>query len=405
LAGLGLPRAVLVKNGLLYISAAGMSRVRAVNMTTLVINTIAGSTNGYDGEGNAPLSAQFIAPTGLVMDSKGNLFVVDTGNDRIRKVNAAQTSVTTIAGGFVGDNGAPTGACLNSPENMSMDASGNFWIAETNRVRKVSSGIITTVAGTGVFGYTGDGASAASARLAMPLGVTQDPSGNVYVADNWNNVIRKVDSTGTITTFFNDATSLDLTSMTSDAAGNIYSVDRGACVVRQITPAGVGTVVAGVLGSCGYNSDGIAATTAQLKAPYGVALDSAGNIYIGDSGNHRVRKVQISTGLISTVAGTGTCHFSGDGGLATAAALCDPSGVVVDPIGRLFIADYSNSRVRLIDTKGNISTYAGTGIPGYNNNGRRATATNLGGPIAVTLSPSNVLYVADDINYRVRVIQ
>jgi sugar lactone lactonase YvrE len=405
LAGLGVPRGVLVNKGLLYITVAGPSRVRAVNMSTLVINSVAGSTNGYDGEGNPPLSAQFQAPTGLMADAKGDLLIVDTGNDRVRRVDAAQTSVTTIAGGFVGDNGSPTGACLNSPENIFMDASGNYWIAETDRVRKVSGGIIATAAGTGIYGYTGDGGSAASATLASPLGVAEDPSGNLFIADNWNKVIRKVDTTGTITTFFNDPAGVDFVSLTTDAAGNVYSVDRGECVVRQISPSGVGTIVAGVLGTCGYNSDGIAATAAQLKAPYGVALDSAGNIFIGDAGNNRVRKVTLSTGLISTVAGTGTCNFSGDGGLATAATLCAPSGVVVDPNGRLFIADYFNFRVRLVDTTRKISTYAGTGIPGFNNNGRKATSTNLGGPISVALSPSNILYISDDVNYRIRVIQ
>jgi streptogramin lyase len=286
-----------------------------------------------------------------------------------------------------------------------MDASGNYWIAETDRVRKVSGGIIATAAGTGIYGYTGDGGSAASATLASPLGVAEDPSGNLFIADNWNKVIRKVDTTGTITTFFNDPAGVDFVSLTTDAAGNVYSVDRGECVVRQISPSGVGTIVAGVLGTCGYNSDGIAATAAQLKAPYGVALDSAGNIFIGDAGNNRVRKVTLSTGLISTVAGTCTCNFSGDGGLATAATLCAPSGVVVDPNGRLFIADYFNFRVRLVDTTRKISTYAGTGIPGFNNNGRKATSTNLGGPISVALSPSNILYISDDVNYRIRVIQ
>jgi sugar lactone lactonase YvrE len=285
-----------------------------------------------------------------------------------------------------------------------MDASGNYWIPENNRVRKVSAGVITTAAGTGVYGYTGDTGPATLATMASPLGVAEDPSGNVFIADNLNRVIRKVDTSGNISTFFSD-TSLDLVSLTTDAAGNVYSVDRGACVVRQISPSGIGTIVAGTLGSCGFNSDGISATTAQLNAPYGVALDSAGNIFIGDAGNNRVRKVTLSTGLISTVAGTGKCDFTGDGGLATAATLCAPSGLVLDPTGRLFIADYSNFRVRLVNIKGIISTYAGTGIPGFNNNGRRATSTNLGGPIAVALSPSNTLYVADDINYRIRVIQ
>jgi hypothetical protein len=255
-----------------------------------------------------------------------------------------------------------------------------------------------------VTGYSGDNGAATSAQVNSPLGVAADPFGNVYIADNGNNVIRVV-TAGTITTFDQDPTFRNLASLTTDSAGNVYSVDTGACVVREITPAGSSTIVAGILNGCGYNTDGISATTAQLSQPYGVALDTAGNIYIGDAGNNRVRKVTISTGLISTIAGTGNCGFSGDTGPATSAELCSPSGVAVDSLGRVFIADYSNFRVRFISTNGNISTYAGTGLPGYNNNGRMATKTNLGGPIGVALGPSNVLYISDDQSYRIRVIE
>ena len=413
-ASIGVPRGVLVSNNIVYLSQAGISRVRQVSIATGIIDVVAGSINGYDGEGNPPASAQFQTPTGLMMNASGNLLIVDALNNRVRKINStaavhemiAGTTVNTIAGGFTGDGGAPNSGCLNSPESISMDASGNYLIGESGRVRKVTGGAtISTVVGTGAFGYTGDSGLATVATMTIPLGVTQDGSGNVFIADNWNKVIRRVDNaTQTITTLSADPTALDLTMLATDALGNVYSVDRGACVVRQVTPGGVSTVVAGVLGSCGYNSDGIAATTAQLNAPYGVVLDPTGNIYISDAGNNRVRLVTISSGLISTVAGTGVCNFSGDGGLATAATICQPSGLALDPVGRLLIADYQNFRVRLVEN-GKISTYAGTGIPGYNNNGRTAIKTNLGGPVAVALSPSNILYVVDDVNYRIRVIQ
>jgi NHL repeat len=274
-----------------------------------------------------------------------------------------------------------------------------------NRVREVSAGNISTLAGTGVTGYSGDKGSASAATVNSPQGVAADRSGNVYIADTSNNVIRVVNSSKEITTFDKDSTFKNLASLTTDSAGNVYSVDSGACVVRKLTPAASSTIVAGVLNDCGYNGDNISATTARLNQPYGVALDTAGNIYIGDAGNNRVRKITIKTETISTVAGTGICGYSGDGGKATSAELCAPSGVAVDPLGRIFIADYSNFRVRLVSTNGEISTYAGTGLPGYNNNGRLATKTNLGGPIAVAIGPSNVLYVADDQSYRVRVIQ
>ena len=412
-ASIGVPRNVLISGDTVYLSQAGISRIRQISISTGIITPVAGSINGYDGEGNPPASAEFQAPTGMMLDSKGNLLIIDSGNDRVRKIstaasgiNLSTTTVKTIAGGYVGDGGLPINGCLNSPESISFDSSGNYLIADTGRVRSVNSAgtVISTVAGTGVFGYTGDNGVATVATMTFPLGVVRDVSGNAYIADNGNFAIRKVDTTGTITTFWTDPSALDLTALTTDATGNIYSVDRGACVVRQITSGGVATVVAGVLNSCGYNSDGISATTAQLNHPNGIALDAAGNLYIGDAANNRVRMVTLATGLISTLAGTGTCNFSGDGGPATSATLCNPAGVAVDPVGRVFIADYTNFRVRVIEN-GNISTYAGTGIPGYNNNGRKATLTNLGGPIAIGLDKTNLMYVSDDVNYRVRVIQ
>lgn len=405
-AAIGLPRGVQVTNGTLYISNAAQSRVRAVNLKSQIINSVAGSTGGYDGDGHAPLKSMFLSPTGLMVDSVGDLLIVDTGNDRVRKVNAAGTTVSTMVGGYVGDGGVATNGCLNSPENIAFNSSGNLYIVEDgNRVREVSAGNISTLAGTGVTGYSGDKGPGSAATINSPLGVAADPSGNVYIADTGNNVIRVVNSSKEITTFDKDSTFKNLASLTTDSAGNVYSVDSGACVVRKLTPAASSTIVAGVLNDCGYNGDNISATTSRLNQPYGVALDTAGNIYIGDAGNNRVRKITIKTETISTVAGTGTCGYSGDGGKATSAELCTPSGVAVDPLGRIFIADYSNFRVRLVNTNGDISTYAGTGLPGYNNNGRLATKTNLGGPIAVAVGPSNVLYVADDQSYRVRVIQ
>jgi len=412
-AAIGSPRDVLVSNGNVYLSQGGISRVRQINISTGIITPVAGSTNGYDGEGDPPASAEFQAPTGMMINPAGNLLILDSGNDRLREISGAAASktflssqtVNTIAGGYVGDGGLPTNACLNSPENIFFDASNNYLIADTGRVRSVSTSgpTITTLAGTGVFGYTGDNGPANVATMTFPLGVVKDSLGNSYIADNGNNVIREVDAGGTITKYWGDPTAKDLTSLAIDASNNIYSVDRGACVIRKIT-GGVATVVAGVLGTCGYNSDGISATTAQLNKPYGIAVDAAGNLYIGDTNNHRVRMVTLSTGLISTLAGTGTCNFSGDNGPATAATLCQPSGVAVDPVGRVVIADYGNFRVRLIDG-GKILTFAGTGIPGYNNNGRKATLTNLGGPIAVALDSTNLLYISDDVNYRIRVIQ
>jgi len=405
-AAINFPRGVIVSNGVLYISNAGHSRVRSVNLTTNVINTYAGTGYGYDGETDPPLSSRFETSTGMLVDSSGALLVFDAGQSRIRQVTPS--AVPTIVGGFKGDNGTGIGACLNGPENMTFGPAGTYYVVEANgnHVRKIGGkGTITTLADTsGVFGYTGDGGAATTATLAVPMGVAADKSGNVYIADNFNNVIRKVNSNNVISTFDADLSFVNLVSLITDAAGNVYSVDSGACVVREITPQGASSIIAGVLGGCGYNGDGIPATTAQLNQPYAIALDGNGNIYIGDAGNNRVRIIN-SSGTINTMAGTGVCGFFGDGGPATSAQLCAPSGVTVDPLGRVFIADYNNNRVRVVDATGTIYTYLGSGLFGYNGEGRRGPFANLGGPIAVSMGPGNVLYYVDDLQYRVRKVE
>ncbi len=407
-AAIGLPRGVLVSNGLLYISNAGHIRVRTVNLSSGIINTFAGSWFGYDGEGNAPLDAEFEAPTGILAGSSSHLLVVDSGQARVRDVNPQANTVRTIIGGYRGDGGKGTNACLDGPENLALDKAGNVYVAESNgnHVRKVAkNGTITTLVDTsGIFGYDGDGGTATYATIAFPQGVATDPAGNLYVADNINSVIRKVNTHQVISTFASDPLFNSLTSVATDAQSNVYAVDQLACVVWEITPSGVTSILAGVLNNCGYNGDGIPATTADLNQPYGVAVDSTGNVYIGDTGNNRVRIVDTS-GNISTFAGTGVCQYSGDGGPAKSATLCMPYGVAVDPLGRLFIADYNNSRIRLVDNSGTIYTYIGNGLQGYNGEGKGARGTHAGGPVAVAVGPNNVLYHVDDMYYRVRKVE
>jgi trimeric autotransporter adhesin len=215
----------------------------------------------------------------------------------------------TGSSGYSGDGGQATSAALNSPYGVAVDASGNIYIADTYnyRIRIVtkSTGIISTVAGTGSYGYSGDGGQATSAALDYPCGVAVDASGNIYIADTYNYRIRMVTkSTGIIST------------------------------------------VAGT-GSYGYSGDGGQATSAALNSPYGVAVDASGNIYIADTYNYRIRIVTKSTGIISTVAGTGSYGYSGDGGQATSAALRSPYGVAVDASGNIYIADTYNHRIRM----------------------------------------------------------
>jgi sugar lactone lactonase YvrE len=400
-ARIGNPKGLAFRKGTLYISNAGLARIRTVTVSTGIIKTYAGSTFGYDGDGHPLLSSLFLSPTGLRFDSSGNLLVVDSFNQRLRR--AASGVMKTIAGGAIRDGSAATSAALVQPEAIAFDKSGNYYTADAagNRIRKVSkTGKISTVAGNGVSGYTGDGGKATAATLWYPLGVALDSSNNLFIADDFNNVVRKVDATGKISTFATNANFAGLGAMAVDRSNNLYLVDQVTCVVWLITPAGVVSVVAGVPFQCGFNGDGIAATSAQLNTPIGVAVDRKGTVYVADSGNSRIRTFSVG-GNINTVAGDGNCGFSGDGGPATSAELCFPFDVAVSKTA-LYIADTFNVRIRKVDGTGKITTYAGTGGVGYNGDGLPALSTNLDDPIAVSVSSSGILYLVDDLTMRVR---
>jgi sugar lactone lactonase YvrE len=403
-ANIGRPRELLINRNQLLISNAGAARIRTVSFNPPnIISTFAGSNPGYDGDGHSRFFTDFNGPTGMVFTATGGLLVADQFNGRIREVTAASTS--TIAGGVVGDNRRGVLSTLTTPENLAFDSAGNYYIAEWggNRIRKLNagSGQITTVAGTGVTGYSGDGGPATQAQLNGPLGVAADMAGNLYIADTSNLVIRKVDSFGTITTFATDPSFSDLVSLAIDSAGNLYSADDGACVIRKITPAGAISIVAGVEFVCGFNGDGLPATTARLNSAYGVAVDSWGNIYIGDTLNNRIRKVG-GAGIIRTIAGNGTCGFSGDGGSGSSAMICNPEGVAADRAGNVYIGDYTNLRVRKLSRAGTITTVAGSGNFGYNGENLPAVSTNLDGPIAVGIDNVGSAFLLDDVQARVR---
>ena len=218
-------------------------------------------------------------------------------------------------------------------------------------------------------------------------------------------MLRKIDGTGTISTLQLSQFIAQITGMVVDPQGNIYAADDARCVVWEITSKGVATVFAGVLDTCGYNQDGIPATQAWMYAPWGVSLDAHGNVFTADLGNNRIRKVDGATGLISTVAGEGDCAFGGDGGPATSAMLCFPTSAVMDRAGNLFIADSYNYRIRKVDPSGIISTYTGTGIVGYNGNKLSALQTNIDNPNDLAFGKNGALYYVDQGQNRVRKIQ
>ena len=350
------------------------------------------------------------------MDPAGNLYIADAHNNRIRKVSGG--TITTVAGdgtsGFSGDGGPATGAALNMPFAEAVDAAGNLYIAVfgNSRMRKVSAGIISTVSGNGTFAFSGDGGPATSAGLFSPSAVALDPAGNVYFADTYNERIRKV-SSGIITTaagngaagFSGDggpaaaATLNGPWSAAVDSAGNIYVADPFSNRIRRVSQ-GVITTVAGN-GAEGFSGDGGPATGAALDSPYGVAVDSAGNLYIADTLYDRIRKVSAS-GVITTIAGGGSPGL-GDQGPATSASLSGPYGVAVDSAGNLYIADSYNQRIRKV-SGGIITTVAGEGVNAVAFSGDGGPAVNAGlfTPTAVALDSTGNLYIVDNLNNRVR---
>ncbi|MGA2207898.1 MAG: Ig-like domain repeat protein, partial [Terracidiphilus sp.] len=348
-----------------------------------VIASVAGNgITSYAGDNSYALSAEFNSPQSVAVDSSGNLYIADTHNQRIRKAisSTGMMSTNPIAGngsaGYNGDNKAATTAELYYPSGVAVDSSGNVYIADSYncRVRAVYasgrlpnisnpvSGYIYTVAGNGTCGYSGDSGSATSAELKYPTAVAVDSSGNIYIADGGNERIRKVTaSSGAISTVAGNgtygyngdnraATTAELyapTAVAVDSSGNIYIADQSNYRIRKVTTGGTISTVAGN-GTAGYNGDNQAATAAELNSPTGVAVDSSGNIYITDTNNYRVRKVTASTGNISTVAGNGTNGYSGDGGPAAGAEVSTTGGAAVDVGGNLYFADMGNVRIRAV---------------------------------------------------------
>jgi NHL repeat len=329
------------------------------------ITTIAGNgAVGYTGDGATALSATLDSPTCAVTDLLGNIYICDQFNSVVRRVSTGGI-ISTFAGTgnptYNGDNIAATAANIGFSWGAVTDAAGNVYVSDqtNHRVRRISpAGIISTVAGNGTSGYTGDSGPATNAELKSPLGLALDASGNLYIGDPYSNCVRMVNAAGIITTF----------------AGN---------------------------GSSGFGGDGGAATAAQLNQIWGMAADASGNVYICDGGNNRVRKVSTS-GIITSIAGTGSPGYGGDAGPAASAKLNDPSGICVAPNGVIYIADMHNNRIRRISTTGVISTVAGTGVMGFAGDGGLAATCELAHPIGISMDAAQNLYIADLDNVRIR---
>ncbi len=331
------------------------------------INTFAGNgTGALAGDGGAATAASLRYPFHITLDGAGNMYIADWGNNAIRKISATGT-ISTLAGNGVptygGDGGPATAAYLNQPADIAFDGSGNLFFSDNGnkRIRKIDvAGIISTVVGTGAPGYSGDGGAATAATINDPRGITIDASGNLYIAEASNHVIRKVNTSGIISTVAGNhtsgisgdggaATAAQLNNphdVAFDASGNMYIADRNNHRVRKVNTTGIISAYAGV-GASGYTGDGSQASAANLNSPMALFIDAYGNMYVGDGGNNRVRKIKTS-GIISTVAGNGSYSFSGDGGTAVSAALKSPSGMAKDATGNLYIADEGNHRIRKV---------------------------------------------------------
>ena len=333
------------------------------------ISTFCGNgVNGVSSEGVPATSSHIVSSGGGILDNFGNYYLSQNAGlgQRVSKINTSGI-ITTIAGtgvaGYSGDGGSATLAKLNYPGAIAVDSIGNLYIPDgnNNRIRKVniSTGIITTIAGTGASGSSGDGGPATAATLNIPFSVAFDKKGNLYIGDADNGRVRKINSAGFISTiagtnlgFSGDggpgiaAQMNSILAITFDSIGNLLIADEGNRRIRKMDTFGIITTIAGGTGSGIYNGDGILDTSAELD-PYGMAIDSRGNLFIADGYNNRIRKID-SSGIISTVVGTGVAGYSGDGIPATAAQIYGPDGVAIDACGNLYIDDNRNFRIRKV---------------------------------------------------------
>ena len=459
--------------GNVYVADRQNNRVRKID-TSGIISTLAGTGDwGYGGDGGPAAEAALNDPSSVAVDAAGNVYVADTLNHRIRKIDAAGT-ISTVAGtgqeGYGGDGGQALEALLRSPRGVAVDTAGNLYVADSvnYRIRKIdAAGTIATVAGTGHWQHGGDGGQATAAALHFPTAVAADPVGNIFVVTGPR--VRRIDAAGIITTFAGtgeqgdggdggQATAALLnypTGLAADATGNVYVTDSNGRRVRKVDASGIITTVAGT-GNWGDGEDGGQATDTPLKGPSGVALDAAGNLYFSDQWDNRVRKID-TMGIIGTLAGTGdwkdaeetigsnsvrfrfprgaafdasgNFYFAddqrvwkldssgavsafagglegigGDGDPATEAFLEGPSAVATDAFGNLYVTEQWGDRVRKIDATGTISTLAGTRSGGDSGDGGPATEAQFNRPTSVAVDPFGNVYVADEGNHRVRMI-
>jgi trimeric autotransporter adhesin len=376
----------------------------------------------------ATFASGLSTPMGLLADSAGNLYVAEMAANDVRRISQNGDSAIVAGNGaaaFSGDGGAATAAALNGPEGVALDSAGTLYVADTfnHRVRAVSKGVISTVAGNGFPGFAGDGGQGTAASLVLPTDVAVDHSGAVYIADLGNSRIRKL-AAGTISTVAGNsgntppidglpATDVRFSGPTGvavDASGGIYitegsigsgsGLDGGIFKIWKVGTNGKLSTVAGT-GNRSFSGDAGPAALAQFDAPAGIAMDARGNLYVADSRNNRIRKIA-TDGTVTTVAGNALAGFSGEGGQATLAQLNHPSGVAIDAAGNLYIADTGNNRVREVSPNGIIGTLAGNGNTAFFGDGTVGYSAALNHPEGVAVDEDGTVYIADTGNHRIR---
>ncbi|MEO6324750.1 MAG: hypothetical protein ABIT01_16635, partial [Thermoanaerobaculia bacterium] len=397
-------------------------RIRRIDADTGVITTIAGDGSYGGGDGMPATQAGLIEPRGLVVDPAGALGIVTAGG--VRKVEATTTIISTIAGGgsFIGDDGPATSAILSIPKGIAVDASGDLFITDfyARRVRRVSAATrtITTYAGNGDL-YFQAGGPAATTSVGFPHDVALDTAGNLYIADPFNGHVYRVErSTGILSSVAGGGTPADGLGdglaataanvapygLAVDAAGNVYIAERERHRIRRIDKqTGIIQTIAGT-GSQGSTGDGGPAVAATLSIPSFLAFDGAGNLAFSDTGNFAIRKITIASGIIQTIAGGGSpADFVGDGNLATLAIVRAPQQIAYDGAGNLLIAEYP--RVRKVDAATKfISTIVGGAIAGFLGDGGAPTAARLHTPIGLAVNAAGDIFIGDSENHRVRVV-
>jgi len=416
-ASLYYPRDVKINSaGELYIADASHYKVRKVN-TLGIISTVAGTTFGFSGDGGPATAAQLGYGMNIALDAAGALYIGDYNHPTIRKVDASGIIYTICGSGFgwySGDGGPASAAAMEGPYGIVFNSAGELCLTDYNRVRKINTaGIINTIAGNGFGLYNGDWGPAQKAK-SDPMALLLDSVGNYFFFDRANYSIRKVNSGDTVVRIAGQETSggsfggvpaftehLPAVSyMVMNHAGTIYF--SSANMVEQITPTGILAWVTGDA-TYGYAGDGGPSWSCYYRTPQGLALDSVENLYIADMGNHRLRKLDMVSGIVNTVIGNGLPGFSGDGGPAGAAQLNYPMSLVFDRKKNLYIGDWGNNRIRKVTRGGIISTFAGNGTVGYTGDGGPATTAKISFQSLATDDTGNI-YFTDPVNNVIRKI-